>query len=333
MPIQPPYLLFLGDITDPTAAKTAKGIAEWRPDWAQAQCRLPGCAADLGLPDCTPAEAAAAGVKTLIVGVANSGGILPDHWLDTLEDALDHGLDLASGLHRRLRDIPRLRDKAAALGRTLTDVRYPDVAYPIGNGRKRSGKRALMVGTDCSVGKMFTALAITQAMQEQGHAATFRATGQTGIFIAGDGVPVDAVVSDFISGAVETLAPDNDPDHWDVIEGQGSLFHPSFAAVTLGLIHGAQADALVLCAAPRPHMRHLPNYPVPSFDACIDLYQTTARLTNPRATVVGFSINTSSMAENAARQYLGDLSAQYQLPATDPYRFGAAPLVEALLQR
>ncbi|GAB5520401.1 MAG: DUF1611 domain-containing protein [Rhodothermales bacterium] len=333
MAIHPPYLLFLGDITDSTAAKTAKGIAEWRPDWAQAQCRLPGCAADLGLPDLTPAKAAEAGIKTLIVGVANSGGILPDHWLNTLEDALDHGLDIASGLHRRLRDIPRLRDKAKALGRTLTDVRYPDVVYPVGNGQKRSGKRVLMVGTDCSVGKMFTALAITKALQEQVQKATFRATGQTGIFIAGDGVPVDAVIADFISGAVETLTPDNDADHWDVIEGQGSLFHPSFAAVTLGLIHGAQADALILCAAPRPHMRHLPNYPVPSFDACIDLYQTTARLTNPAATVVGISVNTSAMDEAEARRYLGEVEQQYTMPATDPYRFGAQPLADALLNR
>ena len=154
-------------------------------------------------------------------------------------------------------------------GRTLHDVRVPTVAYPIANGVKRSGKRVLAVGTDCSVGKMYTALALDAAMQERGMKSSFRATGQTGILITGAGVPLDAVIADFMAGAIEYLTPDNDDDHWDIIEGQGSLFHVSYSGVTLALIHGGQPDALILCHEPtRTHMRGLPGYKLPVSRRC-----------------------------------------------------------------
>lgn len=331
MALQTPYLLFLGDAPEPFAGKTAIGVAKWRPGWCVGQLRLPGCQSDAGLPDMTIAEAYAKGVKTLIVGVANRGGIIPDTWLATLLEAVDAGMDIASGLHNRLVDIPALREAAEAKGTQLIDVRYPQEPLPIANGQKRSGKRLLTVGTDCSVGKMFTALSIEREMKQRRMKADFRATGQTGIFIAGTGVPVDAVKADFISGSVEQLTPPNDPDHWDIIEGQGSLFHASFAGVSLGLLHGAQADALVLCHIPnRPHVRGLPGYDLPTLQACIRLNEQMGRLTNPDCHVIGISINTSSMDDDAARAYLADIEAEVGLPTVDAFRFGAGRLVDAL---
>ena len=265
MQIEPPYLMFLGDAVDQLAAKTAQGIVDWCPDICMGQIRLPDCNADLGLTDLTLHEAREKGANTLIVGVANRGGIIGEEWIRIFLEAVDLGFDIASGLHHKLIDIPAVEELAAAKGQNLFDVRHPTNNFSLGNGKKRSGKRLLQVGTDCSVGKMYTALAIAEEMKDRGIKASFRATGQTGIFIAGEGVSIDAVVSDFISGAVEELAPDNDHDHWDIIEGQGSLFHASFAGVTAGLIHGSQPDALVLCHEPtRKHMRGLPGFPLPN---------------------------------------------------------------------
>ena len=331
MRIEKPYLLFLGDAPDQLAAKTAAGVAYWRPDDCVGQLRLPGCQADLGLPDLTLAAAAECGVRTLIVGVANRGGRFSPQWIDILTQALEAGFDLASGLHNRLGDVAVLASTAERLGRQLIDVRHPTVELDVGNGRKRSGKRLLTVGTDCSVGKMYAALAIEREMQQRGMQADFRATGQTGIFIAGSGISIDAVVADFISGAVESLSPANEPDHWDIIEGQGSLFHASFAGVSLGLLHGAQADALILCHEPsRTHMRGLPDYALPSLDVCIAANETAARLTNPAARVVGVSINTAALEESAARRLLEETAQRLGLPCTDPVRDGVAALVDAL---
>jgi uncharacterized NAD-dependent epimerase/dehydratase family protein len=332
MAIAHPYLLFLADAPDQLAAKTAQGIVHWRPDWCLGQLRLPGCQADLRIPDLTVADAAKAGARTMIVGVANRGGVVGGAWLATLEEALDRGLDLASGLHRRLSDIPALRDKAAKLGRRLFDVRHPTREFDVASGRKRSGKRLLTVGTDCSVGKMYTSLALEKEMRKRGMKADFRATGQTGIFIAGEGVSIDAVVADFISGAVEWLSPANEPDHWDLIEGQGSLFHASYAGVSLGLLHGAQADALVMCHEPtRPHMRGLPDYHLPDLRTCIAANETAARLTNPEARCIGISINTAGLEKAAAEKLLHDTEARFGLPTVDPFRTGVAAIVDRLL--
>ena len=251
MSLRTPYLMFIGDAADQLAAKTAQGVVYWRPEWCLGQLRLDGCNADLGIPDMTLEEAASAGVKTLVVGVANRGGIISDAWSATLIRAMELGMDIASGLHTRLGDVHAISDAAEIHSRSLYDLRHPTRTFPVAGGVRRTGKRMLAVGTDCSLGKMFTALAVWKEMQGRGMKVDFRATGQTGIFIAGDGVSVDAVVADFISGSVETIAPDHDADHWDLIEGQGSLFHPSYAGVSLGLLHGAQADALVMCHEPR----------------------------------------------------------------------------------
>ncbi len=329
--IKTPYLLFLGDAPDMLAAKVAIGIRDWRPDHAVGQLRLPGCGADLGLTDMDLAEAKAAGAKTLVIGVANRGGVISKEWKKVLVTALEEGFDLAAGLHNLLRDEPDLVAVAQATGRTLHDVRVPAVKYPIADGKKRTGKRCLAVGTDCSVGKMYTAMAMEQEMHARGMKATFRATGQTGILITGDGVPLDAVVADFMAGSIEWLTPDNDADHWDLIEGQGSLFHVSYSGVTLALVHGGQPDALILCHEPtRTHMRGLPDYQPPSLETLRDTALPLARVGNPACEVVGVSVNTQHMEEAEARAYLDKVETEMGLPATDPYRFGAGKLAEAL---
>ncbi|GLQ05786.1 N-acetyltransferase DgcN [Sneathiella chinensis] len=329
--LKTPYLMFLGDVGDQLGAKTAKGIVDWRPEWCLGQLRLEGCAADLGIADMTISEAARAGAKTMVIGIVNSGGFLPDHWVANIVEAMDAGFDIASGLHIRLASVPAIRQAAERTGRKLFDVRHPSGDLPTGKGNKRSGKRILAVGTDCSVGKMYTALAIEKEMHARGMKADFRATGQTGIFIAGSGISVDAVVADFISGAVEQLAPENDPDHWDVIEGQGSLFHPSFAGVSLGLLHGSQADALVLCHEPtRTHMRGIPHQPLPGLKECMDLNLTTARLTNKDVRFVGVSVNTSGLPADQWEAYLKNLEDELGLPCVDAFRNGVAPIVDAL---
>ncbi|MCW5729380.1 MAG: DUF1611 domain-containing protein [Alphaproteobacteria bacterium] len=331
MAIPHPYLLFIGDAADDLAAKTAQGIAHWRPEWCMAQMRLPGCKADLGLPEMSPAEAAAKGCRSMIIGVANAGGVLPAHWSASIVEALQHGMDVASGLHARLTDLPDVVAAARANGRVLHDVRHPTREFDTGKGKKRSGKRLLTVGTDCSVGKMYTALAIEKELRQRGRTADFRATGQTGIFIAGDGVSIDAVVADFISGAVEWLSPPNDPDHWDLVEGQGSLFHASFAGVSLGLLHGACPDALVMCHEPtRTHMRGLKHYPLPDIGECIEANLAAARLVNPEVRCIGLSVNTSKLGGEAARKLLAELEHRHGMPAVDPFVTGVGTIVDRL---
>ena len=330
--IQTPYLLFLGDAPDQLAAKVAQGIRDWRPENAVGQLRLPGCGADMGLADMTLDEGLAAGAKTLVIGVANRGGVISEAWKVVLVEALQKGYDIAAGLHTLLRNEDALQAAAKVNGRTLHDVRVPSVAYPIANGVKRSGKRALAIGTDCSCGKMYTAMSMDAEMQARGLKSDFRATGQTGILITGKGVPLDAVIADFMAGAVEYLTPDNDADHWDHIEGQGSLFHVSFSGVTMALIHGGQPDALILCHEPtRTHMRGLPHYGLPSLETLRDTALPLARVANPACQVVGVSVNTKALGEDEARSVLSEIEGRMGLPATDPYRFGAAPLVDALL--
>ncbi|NNE51186.1 MAG: DUF1611 domain-containing protein [Sulfitobacter sp.] len=329
--IETPYLLFLGDAPDQLSAKVAQGIKDWRPDNAVGQYRMQGCRADVGLQDMSLAEAKAAGARTLVIGVANRGGVISQAWKDVLIEALKMGFDLASGLHNLLANEGDLVAASQVSGSTLHDVRVPNVEYPIANGKKRSGKRVLAVGTDCSVGKMYTALALDEAMHERGIKSTFRATGQTGILITGSGVPLDAVIADFMAGAVEYLTPENDDDHWDIIEGQGSLFHVSYSGVTLALIHGGQPDALILCHEPtRPHMRGLPEYQLPSLQAVSDAALMLARVANPDCQVVGISVNTQHMSEAEAEAYLADLEKEMGLPAVDPFRQGAAKLAAAL---
>ncbi|HJV40255.1 DUF1611 domain-containing protein [Caulobacter sp.] len=327
-----PCLMFLADV-DRVSAKTALGVAYWRPDACVGQLRLKGSEVDLGLADMSPAAAKAAGARSLLIGVANAGGFIPSHWEDVLVEALEAGLDLVSGLHTRLASLPRVRETAERLGRRLFEAREADPRFNVvAEGVKRTGQRLLTVGTDCAVGKMYAALALTKELKARGVNADFRATGQTGIFIAGSGAPIDAIVSDFVAGAAEALSPSAAVDHWDVIEGQGSLFHPAYAGVTLGLLHGSQPDAIVVCHdATRTAIDGLERFPTPSLAEAIDLNLRLARLTNPAVRAVGVSVNTSRLSPEAAAAYLNDAAEQLGLPCCDPVRASVAPIVDALL--
>ena len=330
--LRKPYLLFLGDVQLKSDAKTGFGLRDWCGQDVMGEWALPAATVSLGLPKMAPADAARQGAGSLVIGVAAVGGVLPDSWLPEIEAALRAGLDVVSGQHSRLTSFPTLVQAAKQSGVQLIDVRHSDKSFPPGTGRKRSGKRVLTVGTDCALGKKYTALALTNALIAQGAQATFRATGQTGVMIAGVGVAIDAVISDFVSGAAEQLSPDNAPEHWDVIEGQGALFHPAYAGVTLGLLHGSQPDALVLCHDPsRTTIEGYDDFPIPALQVAIDRYVEAGQLTNRNVHCVGISINSSSLSDADWKRYADDLSQQLKLPVVDPMRGGVEALARALL--
>lgn len=330
--LRKPYLLFLADVSLKSDAKTAFGLRDWCADTVLGEWSLPQATVSLGLPRKSPAQAAAEGAGSLVIGVAAVGGTLPPHWLTELEAALEAGLDVVSGQHTRLSSFPSLVQAAARGGARLIDVRHSDREFAAASGRRRSGRRVLTVGTDCALGKKYTALALTKALQARAVPASFRATGQTGIMIAGEGVAIDAVVADFIAGAAEALSPDAAPDHWDVVEGQGSLFHPAYAGVTLGLVHGSQPDALVLCHDPsRQTIETYPGFPMPDLQQAIDRYVEAARLTNPGARCVGLSINSSTLSDAEWARYRALTARSLGLPVVDPLRGGVDALVDALL--
>jgi len=329
--LRTPYLIFVGDEARVTYAKTGRGIADWRPELCAGQLRLDPGAADLRLPDLSVAEAAAAGVGSLVIGTALVGGSVPPDWVATLVEAARSGLDIVAGLHTRLDTIPALVVAAREGGGRLIDVRTPPPGIPVGSGRKRSGKRLLTVGTDCALGKKYTALQLAKDLQAAGRQATFRASGQTGIMIAGAGIPIDCVVADFISGAAELLSPDNHADHWDVIEGQGGIFHPGYAAVSHGLLIGSQPDAFVVChAAGRTRIEGWEHLPLPSIGDVIERTLQIGALTNPGIRCVGISVNTSALPAAARAEYLADLSQAHGLPAVDPLVDGTGAIVDNL---
>lgn len=328
----PPYLLYLGNAVDDLAIKTARGVAHWRPQWCVGQYRHPDCKPTLGLPDMTMAEASARGARTMLIGTANAGGEMASDIVADAIAALDAGLNVVAGLHQKLCDNPQVVAAAKRNARALFDARTPVPVLAVGNGRPRAGRRLLTVGTDCSVGKMYTTLALESALRGRGHAADFRATGQTGIFVAGAGIPIDAVIADFISGAAEWISPARSDGGWDLIEGQGSLFHPSYAGVSLGLLHGSQPDALVLCHEPtRRHMRGLPGSQLPDLKRCLEANLEAARLTNPAVKAVGVALNTSSLPAAEASDACKQISDRLGLPCQDPVSMGVEAIVEHLL--
>lgn len=319
-----PYLLFLGDLTEAPYGKTAFGLRDWARDLCVGEYALPTATVTTGLPRMTPAAAHFEGARALVIGVANRGGVLHPSWLPALIESLEAGLDIVSGMHGRLADNYDLDMAAKQFGRRLIDVRRPPQNIPIASGRKRSGKRLLTVGTDCALGKKYTALALSRAFSTRGVDADFRATGQTGILIAGSGMPLDAVIADFAAGAAEMLSPAAPAAHWDVVEGQGSLFHPSYAGVSLALLHGTQPDVIVLCHEQgREHILGLPDYPIPSLEEAIEVHLLMARRTNPRVRCAGVSLNTSGLSDERARALLAQQRARLELPVADPVRGGA----------
>lgn len=326
--LRAPYLIFLGSETRLTYAKTGAGLVEWRKELCKGQLNLAGGDLDLGLPQMSVAEAKAAGIQSLVIGTATVGGSIPDEWIDVLEEAVLLGLDIVAGVHTRLSDIDRLTAAAAKSGAKLIDVRVPPKRLPVGTGRKRTGKRVLMVGTDCAVGKKYTALQMEKDMKRLGWNADFRASGQTGIMIAGNGLPIDSVVSDFLSGAAELLSPDNTDDHWDVIEGQGGIFHPGYSSVTMGLLIGSQPDVFVVChEAGRTHISGWEDFPLPSIEQVIERTIAIGELVNPDITCVGVSVNTSRLKADEREAYLAELSSRIGLPCVDPLQGGTDSII------
>ena len=331
--IKTPYLLFLGDAPDQLTAKVAQGIRDWRPDISIGQIKLPGCKADLNLKNYTLEEAKENGAKTLIIGVANRGGKFSDSWKKTLCHALELKFDIASGLHNLLSNEKDLLNLSEVNECNLIDVRIPKEQFPIGNGKKRTGKRCLTIGTDCSVGKMYSSLAIEKEMRSREIKVSFRATGQTGILISGRGIPLDAIVADFMAGSVEALSPDNDDDHWDIIEGQGSLFHVSYSGVTMALIHGGQPDHIILCHEPtRAHMRGLPHYDLPTLEALYELALPLAKISNPNCKISGICINTKNMERLEGENLKNQIEQAFKLPTVDPFIDGTKKIVDRLIQ-
>ena len=326
-----PYLLFLGDTLEVGYAKTAFGLRDWAPDLCVGEFALPQAAVTTGLERLTPEQAYARGARALVIGVANTGGVISATWIESLVLALQKGLDIISGMHASLRDVPELEMAARIHGRRLIDIRVPPSGIPIASGRKRSGRRLLTVGTDCALGKKYTALALAREFKARGVSTSFRATGQTGMMIAGGGMPIDAVVADFEAGAAEFLSPDADPGHWDVIEGQGSLFHPAYAAVSLGLLHGSQPDVVVVCHQPgRTHLLGYPDYPVPSLDEAIELNLRLGRRTNAAIRCGGVSLNTGHLDLTESARILDRTAAAIGLPVADPMRPG--PRLDRLVE-
>ena len=334
MEIKSPYLLFIGDAKDSLSIKIANSIVYWRPDLAIGDSAMDGCEVTTSIPRLSITDAASLGAKTFVLGFANSGGTIDEAWLPSILQAMECGMDIASGLHQRLDSFEPIANHAKKFGVALIDVRHPSGGFKTGTGFRRSGKRLLTVGTDCSAGKMYTALSIEKEMLARNIDAQFKATGQCGIFIVGDGTAIDCVVADFIAGAVEQLSPDNAPSHWDILEGQGSLFHPAFAGVSLGLLHGAQADALILChVEEREHMRAIPDRSLPGLEQTMALNLQAAKLTNPNALFIGIAINTSALDDDQALARCEQYENEFDIPAVDPLRHGVKRIVDSLLEK
>lgn len=332
MKIQAPYLLFLGDASDELSIKMAKGVADWRPELCIGEYKLDGCKVTTGQPSMDIKSAKAAGAKTFVLSFANSGGTIDPSWIPYIINALENDMHIVSGLHQKLTDIPQIKALAQQRGLDLIDIRHPTQTFNTGNGQKRSGKRLITVGTDCSVGKMYSSLCLEKGMKAHGIDVDFRASGQCGILIAGDGVAIDCVVADFIAGASELISPANHSKHWDIVEGQGSLSHPAFAGVSMGLIHGAQPDAIVIChALNRTSMRGIKNKPLPTIEQTIELNLAAARVTNPNAKIAGITVNTSSVDEQQALEICRQISQQVGYPCVDPIRHGVEPILENIL--
>jgi len=276
-------------------------------------------------------EAVARGATVVLIGTAAPGGRIPDSYRPILADGLRHGLEIWNGLHERVLDDPALAEAAKRGRGRVRELREPPSDLDIGGHRtRRAGTHVVLtVGSDAAVGKMTVALELVRAIERAGKRAAFVATGQTGIAIAGEGISVDAVVADFIAGAAERMVCDAaETAEWVVVEGQGSLTHPGFSGVTLGLLHGSAPDVLLLCHdASRTEVKGFPGLPIRPLRDLVPLYEgaaTWSRPTGVRVPVVGIALNTSVLDDHAAARAIGSAATETGLPAADPVREGRA---------
>jgi uncharacterized NAD-dependent epimerase/dehydratase family protein len=279
------------------------------------------------------------GAERLLIGTAPAGGGLPQDWRDELVAALDAGLDLYSGLHMFLNDDPELSERAAGAGRQMVDLRAVpgDLSTPNGARERVAAPVVLTVGSDCNVGKMTVSWELMNAARSRGIDARFVATGQTGVLLAGRGLSVDRVISDFVAGATERIIEEawmegGKPAELVLVEGQGSLIHPFYSAVTLGLLHGARADKLILChSCTRETVRHCPDRPIPPLDHLVSLYEQAAAWIDP-APVVGVALATRGLDNEGAKRALEQATAVTGLPSEDVVRFPSGVLLDAVWQ-
>jgi uncharacterized NAD-dependent epimerase/dehydratase family protein len=274
---------------------------------------------------------------TAAVGVATQGGRFPPEWRELLKDAIRAGLDLESGLHEHISEDPELSALAVENGVELRDLRKPppDLNVPTGENLQVPATIVLTVGSDCAIGKKTVAVELDLAARRRGLKSVFVPTGQTGIWIAGWGIAIDAVVSDFLAGAAERLVVEGAARGGELlwVEGQGSLVHPAYSGVTMGLMHGAAPHAFVLVHKARAtHTEGYPDHPLPPLPDLIELHER-ASLPLRRAKVVAIALHTGELDETAARAEIAQVAAETGLPVDDPVRFGADSLLDAVLGR
>ena len=325
-----------GYSADPHYGKTARGVMRYGTDpvVAVVDSERPSESLD-GVPVVASVEEALAyGPTTALVGVAPAGGRLPEKWRNILESVLAAGLDLESGMHQFLGDDPELAALARRHGAEIRDLRRApsDLSVPTGENLEHDATVVLTVGSDCAIGKMSVALELDRGARERGARSVFVPTGQTGIAIAGWGIAVDAVVADFIAGAAERLVVEG-AERGDLlwVEGQGSLIHPDYSGVTLGLYHGSAPHLLVLChQVGDEHIQDLPAHPIPLLSDLVELHERIALPARP-AKVVAVALNTRRLDEKGAQAAIGAVEEETGLPTDDPVRFGPGRLVDAIL--
>lgn len=343
MSITPRYLILADGAFGVHTSKTAVGCIRFTPQQVVGVLDTVNAGKTvqdvLGFGGAIPVVASvAAGMQLqpniLLIGIAQSGGRLPEAWRPVLRDAIAAGLHIWSGLHVFIGDDPEFAALAAAKGVSILDVRKPPTDLPVSTGRVRTvdATVVLTVGSDCNIGKMTTQLAVRDALAARGFSVAFAGTGQTGIFIDGKGLSVDAVVADFVGGAAEKLVVDAAPTADIVlVEGQGSLLHPGFSGVTMGLIHGSLPHALVLCTQPsRTAIRNNEWVKIPSLTALIALHDAVTRPLR-HAPTIAIAMNTFDLDDAAARDAIERGMAETRLPVTDPVRFDPAPIVDAIV--
>ena len=341
------YLILADGDFGPMSSKTANAIVRYQPERVVAVLdrRLAGQTVQevLGFGGAIPVvgsvrQGLALGPNAVLIGIAPVGGRLPEEWRSWLAEALDAGCDLVSGLHTFLSDDAVLAEKARRDGRRILDLRRPPTDLPVASGLVKEVEAyvVLTVGTDCNVGKMTAQLELTRALNARGVRTRFVPTGQTGMMLEGWGIAVDAVVADFIAGAAErvTLEGSRDADVV-LVEGQGSINHPGYSGVTLGLLHGSCPDGLILChQASREYIgdyREESWLRIPPLTDYVRAYETIGSLVHPTR-VVGICLNTYDLAEEPARRACERAGRETGLPATDPVRFDSAPLIDAVLR-
>lgn len=336
---QPRLLILTEGATDPMKAKTATCLVRYRESDVVAlldSTQAGKTAAELlGVGRSVPIVGSfkeAPEANTLLIGIAPSGGKIPPAWRPLLQAAVRRGMDVISGLHDFLSDDPELLAASREHGTRLVDVRQNDERdVADGEGFRPGCMRVLTVGQDCSVGKMVVALEVARGLQKLGHSAKFVATGQTGIMIEGEGCPVDCVVSDFVNGAVEKLVRAHEAHDFLVIEGQGSLAHPRYSPVTLGLLHGSRPQGMILCYEfGRDHVHGMTRVGLRPLDQLREAYEVAAGLIEP-SRVIGIAVNTRCASEAAAAAECRRLNEEFNLPACDVLRHGPEKLVQAVL--